>query len=130
MRPGARRARVLATLIALAMGACASVSDVRERAAALTPRIDPATRGANGYCPPRELAFAAAELAFAQAAADRADPGAAARHLCAAQYWTRAAQAKTSACAVIAPIPPEPAEPAEPSDLSDLIRPSAPGESP
>ena len=125
MRPGARAPWIgFAVALMASATACASASDVRERSAALAPTLDPTARGANGHCPARELAFAAAELAFAQAAADRADPGAAARHLCAAEWWASNARAKTRACVAVAPPPPEPPEP------PDATSPTAPGESP
>ena len=88
---------------ALLTSACASAADVTQRSAALAPAIDPA---AHRHCPARELAFAAAELTFARLATERADAGAAQRHLSAAESWADLADAARAACDAATPAEP------------------------
>lgn len=129
MRPG-----VLAgVVLAFGFGACATPHDVMREREALAHRVDAAQ---HAFCPPRELAFAAAELAFAQAASDRADPGAAARHLSLAHDWAQQAEAQSCATAPDAAAPPSPGRPSNPippstpNPIPSPAPPTAPGVTP
>lgn len=105
--------RLAAALVAL--GACATASDVSDRSAALERRLDPARRA---YCPPEALANAMVEVAFARAASARGDGLDAASHLDRAEDL--AALVETTRCAPTAPEPVPPTTPTAPAAPPDL----------
>ena len=85
-----RLSRAFILMIVVALGACASASDVARRGKALEARLDPVRRS---YCPPEALARGLAEVAFAHSASERGDALAAAQHLSRAEVYADEADA-------------------------------------